>query len=102
VTVVFAVVAGMLTLAACITVVRLVRGPSALDRVVALDMLLAITLCGLAATAAASLDPSPVPVLVVVALLGFVGAVSIARIPRAEPAWAARQRAGSSSRRGPT
>ncbi len=78
-TAVVTVAACILGLAACLTTVRLLRGPSTLDRVVALDMLIAILLCSLAVTAAATLDSSPVPVLVVVSLLGFVGSVSIAR-----------------------
>jgi multicomponent Na+:H+ antiporter subunit F len=78
-TVVFAVVALMLTASAAVTVLRLLRGPSTLDRVVAMDMLLAITMCALATTAAATLDSTSVPVLVIVALLGFTGSVSIAR-----------------------
>lgn len=76
---VFALVAAMLLASAAVTVVRLVRGPSTLDRVVALDMLLAITMCGLATTAAVTLNSTSVPVLVVVALLGFTGSVSVAR-----------------------
>ena len=44
-----------------------------------MDMLLAITMCGLATVAAARVDSTPVPVLVVVALLGFTGSVSVAR-----------------------
>jgi multicomponent Na+:H+ antiporter subunit F len=72
-------VAVLLGAAALVTSVRLLRGPSTLDRVVAMDMLLSIALCALATTAAATLDSTAVPVLVVVSLLGFVGAVSIAR-----------------------
>lgn len=78
--VVFTIVTCMLGAAAAITTVRLVRGPSTLDRVVAVDMLLAVILCVLATTAAATRDSSPVPVLVVLTLLGFVGSVSIARL----------------------
>jgi multicomponent Na+:H+ antiporter subunit F len=78
--VVFTVVTVMLAAAAAVTVVRLLRGPATLDRVVAMDMLLAITMCGLATFAAATLDSTAIPVLVVVSLLGFTGAVSIARI----------------------
>ncbi len=78
-TVVVTAVVVMLGAAAAITVLRLLLGPSVLDRVVALDMLLAIVQCGLATFAALTLDSSSVPVLVVVSLLGFVGSVSIAR-----------------------
>lgn len=70
----------MLGAAAAITTVRLLRGPSTLDRVVAVDMLLAVVICALATTAAATRDSSSVPVLVVLTLLGFVGSVSIARL----------------------
>lgn len=78
-TVVFTAVVVMLGAAAAITVLRVLLGPSVLDRVVALDMLLAVVLCALATFAAITLDSSSVPVLVVVTLLGFVGSVSIAR-----------------------
>ncbi len=78
--VVLTVVVVLLGAAAAITVLRLLLGPSVLDRMVALEMLLSIVLCGLATFAAITLDSSSVPVLVVVSLLGFVGSVSIARL----------------------
>ena len=53
----------LLVAAAALTVARMARGPSSLDRVVAADVLVAITL----------------PVMLVLSLLGFAGAVSIAR-----------------------
>ena len=64
---------------ALLTLVRLARGPSLLDRVVATDVLLVIISAGLAVYAALTRDPTVVPVLVVVSLLAFVGSVSIAR-----------------------
>jgi multicomponent Na+:H+ antiporter subunit F len=64
---------------ALLALVRLARGPSLLDRVVATDTLLVIITAGLAAHAALVRDPTLVPVLVVVALLAFVGSVSVAR-----------------------
>jgi multicomponent Na+:H+ antiporter subunit F len=77
--VVFALVGLMLLGAAALTVLRMVRGPATLDRVVANDMLVAIMLCGLATYAAATRDSSVVPAVLVLALLGFVGSVSVAR-----------------------
>ena len=59
--------------------VRLALGPSLLDRVVATDALLVIISAGLAVYAALTRNPTVVPVLVVVSLLGFVGSVSVAR-----------------------
>jgi multicomponent Na+:H+ antiporter subunit F len=64
---------------ALLALVRLARGPSLLDRVVATDTLLVITSASLAVHAALSRDPTVLPVLVVVSLLAFVGSVSIAR-----------------------
>ena len=73
------VLAALLGTAAVLVVVRMARGPATLDRVVALDMLVAVTVCGLGAYAAITRDSSSVPVLVVVALLGFLGSVAVAR-----------------------
>ena len=64
---------------ALLALVRLGRGPSLLDRVVASDVLLVIVAAGLAVHAALERDPTLVPVLVVVSLLAFVGSVSVAR-----------------------
>lgn len=64
---------------ALLTLVRLARGPSLLDRVVATDVLLVIISAGLAVHATLARDPTVVPVLVVVSLLAFVGSVSVAR-----------------------
>ena len=64
---------------ALLALVRLARGPSLLDRVVATDTLLVIIAAGLAVYAALERDPTVVPVLVVVSLLAFVGSVSVAR-----------------------
>jgi multicomponent Na+:H+ antiporter subunit F len=64
---------------ALLALVRLARGPSLLDRVVATDVLLIIVAAGLAVHAALERDPTLVPVLVVVSLLAFVGSVSVAR-----------------------
>jgi len=69
----------MLGVGALLTLVRLARGPSLLDRVVATDVLLVIISAGLAVYAALARDPTVVPVLVVVSLLAFVGSVSVAR-----------------------
>ncbi len=78
-TVVFWAAYAMLGAGALLTLVRLARGPSLLDRVVATDVLLVIISAGLAVYAALRRDPPVVPVLVVVSLLAFVGSVSVAR-----------------------
>ncbi len=78
-TVVAVVVFALLGVSALLVLVRLGRGPSLLDRVVATDSLLAIVASGLAAGLAFTRDTSVLPALVVVSLLGFIGAVSVAR-----------------------
>ena len=78
-TVVFVIAYTLLGGGALLALVRLARGPSLLDRVVASDVLLVIVAAGLAVHAALMRDPTLVPVLVVVSLLAFVGSVSVAR-----------------------
>lgn len=68
-----------LALAAALCVVRLVAGPSVPDRIVALDALLAVVVSGIAVGAAATGESAFLAVLVAVALLGFVGTVTVAR-----------------------
>jgi multicomponent Na+:H+ antiporter subunit F len=79
VTVVYLLAYGLLGSGALLALIRLARGPSLLDRVVATDTLLVIISAGLAVYAALARDPTLVPVLVVVSLLAFVGSVSVAR-----------------------
>jgi multicomponent Na+:H+ antiporter subunit F len=79
VSVVSVIAYALLGAGAFLALVRLALGPSLLDRVVATDTLLVIVSAGLAVYAALERDPTLVPVLVVVALLAFVGSVSIAR-----------------------
>ena len=78
-TVVSALAFTMLGAGVLLALVRLALGPSLLDRVVATDALLVIISAGLAVYAALTRNPTVVPVLVVVSLLGFVGSVSVAR-----------------------
>lgn len=70
----------LLAVAALLVVVRLLRGPSVLDRVVAMDTLLSIITCSLATAASFALYAIDVPVVVVVALVGFIGSATLARI----------------------
>ena len=68
-----------LSLAALLVMVRLVRGPSVPDRIVALDVLVQIVVAGIAVAAAVTRDGTYLAVLVAVSLLGFVGTVTVAR-----------------------
>jgi multicomponent Na+:H+ antiporter subunit F len=69
----------VLGVAALLLVIRISIGPTMLDRVVALDVLVAVIICGLALEAAVHRHTTTLPVLVVLSLLGFVGSVSVAR-----------------------
>ena len=78
-TVVAAVCYVALAVAALLCIVRLIAGPTVPDRIVALDTLLYVLVLGIAVGAAASADGSFLGVLVAVALLGFVGTVTVSR-----------------------
>lgn len=74
------VIAGVLLIAAAATTMfRLLAGPSSLDRLVALDTLIAVTMCAIGTWAAFSLDTTVTYSLAALALISFVGSVSIAR-----------------------
>lgn len=71
--VVVVVVAGALLL------VRIRRGPSMLDRAIALDVCAALIIAGLGGKSALARDPFYFPIMLVLAFLGFTGSVGIAR-----------------------
>ena len=68
-----------LATAALLALLRIAKGPTMLDRVVALDVLVAVVVIALCVEAAANRHATTLPVIVVLALLGFVGSVSVAR-----------------------
>jgi len=69
----------MLAAAAIITMYRLLAGPGTLDRLVALDTFVAVTMCAIGTWAAYSLDSTVTYSLTALALISFVGSVSVAR-----------------------
>jgi multicomponent Na+:H+ antiporter subunit F len=73
------VAAAMLTAAGVIVMFRILAGPSTLDRIVALDTLVAVTMCAIGTWAAFSLDTTVTYSLTALALISFVGSVSVAR-----------------------
>jgi len=81
-TVVLSICVAMLGLAALLLVVRISRGPTMLDRAVALDALVAVTIGALVIEAGVNRHTTTLPILVVLTLVGFVGSVSIARFTR--------------------
>lgn len=81
-TVVLTLCVALLAVAALLLVARISLGPTMLDRVVALDVLVAVVICGLALEAAINRHTTTLPILGVLSLLGFVGSVSVARFTR--------------------
>ena len=78
-TTIWVVAAVLLTAAAVITMFRLLAGPGTLDRLVALDTFVAVTMCAIGTWAAYSLDTTVTYSLTALALISFVGSVSVAR-----------------------
>lgn len=78
-TVVWTIAAAFLLTAVLLTLVRALRGPSTLDRLVGIDTLVALTICGLAVWVAATFDTTIVPAIVALSLVSFIGSISVAR-----------------------
>jgi multicomponent Na+:H+ antiporter subunit F len=69
----------MLALAAVLTFIRLVRGPTLPDRVIAIDLIGVLTICLLVVVAASTSQQAFLDVAMVLALISFVGTVAYAR-----------------------
>lgn len=82
---VVAVCVVLLAAAGVLALVRAERGPSMLDRSVALDILTSTLVGAVALEAAWARRTDGLPVLVALALVGFVGSVTIARFASVEP-----------------
>jgi multicomponent Na+:H+ antiporter subunit F len=83
-TVAVAISAGFLVVAAALSVIRVVLGPSVADRMVALDTLLFIGVGGIGLYIVATGDSTYIPVLVVAVLTAFLSTVIVARYIEAE------------------
>ena len=58
---------------------RLLLGPTVVDRIVALDALLVVVMCGVLLDAAYDRDTIGIDTVLVIALLGFIGTGVLAR-----------------------
>lgn len=83
-TVVVGACIAMLGTAALLALLRVAKGPTMLDRVIALDVIVAIVVIALAVEAAVNRHATTLPVIVVLALVGFVGSVTVARFAAKE------------------
>jgi len=78
-TVVGIICATLLGVTGLLCLVRIVRGPTMLDRTVATDVFIAASAGGIGIEAAIGRHTTTVPILVALALVGFLGSVSVAR-----------------------
>ena len=69
----------VLAAAALLTMWRIVKGPSILDRAVASDVLLTLVISALGAEMAINQHTRTLPLLLIVAAVGVFGSISIAR-----------------------
>ncbi|OAN34032.1 monovalent cation/H+ antiporter complex subunit F [Microbacterium sp. H83] len=65
--------------AAILTIIRIVRGPSILDRAVASDVLLTEVMCVLGAEMAINGHTRNIPVMLIIAAVGVFGSIAVAR-----------------------
>jgi multicomponent Na+:H+ antiporter subunit F len=76
---VLAVTAVIFSLAAAGAIIRIARGPSLLDRVLAADVLLAILAGALCVDMAVNRHLNNLMLVVAISVIGFVGSVTVAR-----------------------
>ena len=80
------VAAVMFGIGAIAATIRIITGPSILDRALATDVLLAIAICGLGAEMAINRHTDTLVVMLVLALFAIVGSIAIARFISKEDA----------------
>ena len=73
------VIGVLLGAASLLGMARLLLGQTILDRALAVDVLLASAITGIGAYAAFHRDPTVLPTMLVLAVLGFVSSVSVSR-----------------------
>jgi len=75
----FVVASTMLSLAAALTFIRLAKGPTLPDRVIAIDLIGVLLVCLVVVMAGLTAQQAFLDVAMVVALISFVGTVAYAR-----------------------
>ncbi len=70
----------MLAAAAIVGVVKIVRGPTSLDRVVAADLMVAVTIGAIGIWTVFKHTEVLLPVILVLSLVGYTGAAAVARL----------------------
>ena len=75
----FSVALTMLAVAAALTFIRLAKGPTLPDRVIAIDLIGVLLVCVLVVMAGVTAEQAFLDVAIVVALISFVGTVAYAQ-----------------------
>ncbi|GAB3073400.1 monovalent cation/H+ antiporter complex subunit F [Corynebacterium aquatimens] len=83
---ILAIAAVLLTAGFFITTWRMIVGPNSLDRVVGMDGMTASLQCALATYICWTLDTTVVNVMFVIAMLSFIGSLSVARFRKRDGA----------------
>lgn len=84
-TIVVGVIVVVLGAAGLLATVRIIRGPSVLDRAVASEVLVATLVCALGLEAATARHTTTLPILVSLSLIGFIASVAVARFVARDP-----------------
>ena len=87
--IVLSVAGGMLAIAGLLLLYRVVVGPSLVDRVIASDVLLTTLIIVVGAEMAINGHTRTIPLMVVLAVIGILGSVSVARFVQRAPSTSA-------------
>ncbi len=80
ITIVLGVAVVLLTFSALIAVERIATGPSQLDRSISSDLLVAVVIAAVGVWAVAKRQDTEIAMILLLSMLGFTGAVSVARM----------------------
>lgn len=78
-TVVVAVAAVLLGVAAAFTLYRMAKGPTNLDRIISSDLIVGIAVAAFGLQILVVDDETALPIMLAISLVGFIGAVAMAR-----------------------
>lgn len=98
-TIVVFICAGLILAAAVMALLRVEKGPTILDRTVALDVFTAVLVGAIALEAAWHRRTDTLPILVVLSMVGFIGSVTVSRFVALESAEEGRIQPGGARRR---
>ena len=75
----YLIIGAILVISVALALIRIIRGPSIIDRVVASDVMLATILIGLVFEMVVNKHTSTMPIVLVVSMFGITGTIAVAR-----------------------